>query len=344
MKLEYSLIFRRAAPLLVALAVSVPAWAKFGGLVKTKATFILRHPPAFYAPQRELRIEATSNDPDRVPVANHLREYLEQALTQQGFRLSPNASTVLQLTVVDASVLVAKQKRVERVSVRTGEHTVQDKKGKATVVEDCQDSDQALTYLASSGNVSIGLRVTDQNAQTLLASQQVVKTYQMASPIFGPPLCQGRVYDLDDRQLLNGDDILRLLVGQAVADLIPMIVGQDEPRTVLLAVDDELKPGNAAALAGDWQRALQTWQGAAVHGQPTEAARQYNLGVAYEVLASQAMKVWSLDTAAGNLDEAERRYRQALTLDPEEKYFRGTLERIQQERQVLEAQRSLVTR
>ena len=69
-----------------------------------------------------------------------------------------------------------------------------------------------------------------------------------------------------------------------------------------------------------------------------EAARQYNLGVAHQALAAVAMRNEDLDGAKEHLDAAEDEYKQALTLDPGEKYFRDTLERVQADRAVWKKQ------
>jgi hypothetical protein len=107
---------------------------------------------------------------------------------------------------------------------------------------------------------------------------------------------------------------------------------------VLLAVDTGLKPGNAQAVAGAWQDALDTWTNASARSKASEAARHYNLGVAHEVLAALNMHNWELNDASSHLFQAQESYSQALKLDPQEKYFRDTMARLQIERQLLQQQ------
>jgi tetratricopeptide (TPR) repeat protein len=105
----------------------------------------------------------------------------------------------------------------------------------------------------------------------------------------------------------------------------------------MLTVDNELKPGNSYAVAGNWQQAFDTWKSAAIKEKDRgkEAARQYNLGLAHEALAAEAMRNEKLEEANSHLNEAEKCYSQALSLDPGEKYFREILTRLQHDRGIL---------
>jgi hypothetical protein len=132
--------------------------------------------------------------------------------------------------------------------------------------------------------------------------------------------------------------ILSPMGDDAVREVLMLATGYDEPREVLLAVDGELKRGNAQAVAGDWKDALDSWTNASVRSRATEAARQYNRGVAHEVLAAMALHNWQLDDATSHLDQSQECYAQALKLDPKEEYFRNTMARLQADRQLLQQQ------
>ncbi len=98
-----------------------------------------------------------------------------------------------------------------------------------------------------------------------------------------------------------------------------------EPVEVLLAVDDELKPGNRLAEDQRFDLALTEWGRLSLKGDK-EAARLHNLGVAHEGLAYRS----PADDPAHkeHLEAAEQAYRRARELDPDEKYFKPPLERI----------------
>jgi hypothetical protein len=97
-----------------------------------------------------------------------------------------------------------------------------------------------------------------------------------------------------------------------------------DPVSVLLAVDGPLKDGNRLAEAGRFEAAVDAWS-RPLKGD-AEAARLHNLGVAHEGLAYQLP---SHDPRhRERLQRAQELYRQALALDPGEKYFGEPIERI----------------
>src|SRR5207245_1428548 len=109
-------------------------------------------------------------------------------------------------------------------------------------------------------------------------------------------------------------------------------------REVLLAVDDPLKSGDAQAVAGAWRDALDNWTKVSMRSRAAEAARQYNMGVAHEVMAAIAMGNWELNDATSHFYQSQECYSQALSLDPEEKYFRDTMARLQADQRLLQQQ------
>lgn len=324
----------------VATSIAIPAgWAKFG-IIKTRASFVMHHPPAFHAPGKQLTLEVTSLDPRGGPaVAPRLEQLLEQSLGKEDLKLMPGAPTVLQCAATEAAAQVERQKRSESVNVHVGEHTETDKEGKEKTVEDCKYKQVEVTYLVSSGRLSLNVTATDATSRSVLFTDAIHKEYKKESAVDGPKKCGGATYEAAGDQLRDPNAIFARLSELAATAVVRLAAGYDEPREALLAVDNELKAGNRDALSGNWDQALEKWTAASVRKQDTEAARQYNLGVANEVLAAAAMRAEALDKAASHLKEAEQCYQQALKLDPGEKYFRDTLVRLQRDRQVLERER-----
>lgn len=312
--------------------------AKFG-IIKTRVRFPVYHPPAFHAYGREIRVEVDSVDMRaQLMVAPLIQHLLEDGLAHENFNITPNARTLLRCTLTDASALLQTRARMQSINVLLGEHTEQSNSGNTKQVEDCKVQRSRVIYLVSSGHLAMEVRATDTKTQNLLMSQPVDRVYQQESPIAGPPKCRGAKYTMRQGQLQDSLAILNLLAEQAINDTLTLATGYDETREVLLAVDDELKPGNAQARAGAWQDALQTWTNTSVRSRKTEAARQYNLGVAHEVLAAMAMGNWALEEATSHLYEAQECYSQALKLDPGEKYFRDTMARLRAGQQLLQQQ------
>ncbi len=312
--------------------------AKFG-IIKTRVSFPVYHPPAFHAYGREMRVEVDSVDMrSQLMVAPLIQHLLEEGLAQQNLKVTPNARTLLRCTLTDAAASLQTMSRLESMNVSLGMHTEQGQNGKTKQVEDCKAQRVRVTYLISSGHLAMELKATDTRTQTLLMDQSVDRIYRQESPIGGPPKCRGANYGVRQGQLQDPLAILSLLSEQAINDTLSLATGFDEPREVLLAVDDELKPGNAQAKAGAWHEALETWTNTSTNTRETEAARQYNLGVAHEVLAAMAMRNWTLEDAASHLYAAQECHTQALKLDPDEKYFRDTVARLRADQQLLQQQ------
>ncbi len=331
-------VFLGVLPAILVIAVS--SWAKFG-VSKTRAEIMMRYPPAFHTPGRELQIRVSSIAPgSRGALAYRIQQLIEQALTRENFKVNSFARTSLEGSLNEAVASVEWQIRSASFRIHTGEHTEYDKKGKPKQVEDCKQQQVNVTYLVSSGDLSLNLTALDAKTQSVLFTELLQRTYHQESAIAGPKLCGNQAYTLSSDQLQDRRAILARLADQAVAATAAIVAGYDEPRSLLLAVDNELKPGNAQALGGNWRGALEVWKEAAItpDNPEKEAPRQYNLGVAHEALAVAAMRNDDLDGAKEHLDAAEDGYKQALTLDPGEKYFRDTLERLQADRAVLKKQ------
>ena len=311
-------------------------WAKFG-INKTRAVYMLPHPPAFYTPGRQLSLQVTSLDPrGGMVVVPPFRQMLHQLLMREDFNVTPRARTKLQCTVSEAIALVERQTRWESVNVHVGEHTEKDAKGKEKKVEDCRIQQAEVTYLVSSGSLAVHVTASDLTKQSVLFTLPVRRLYREESAVAGPQRCGGKGYGILSGQLQDPHAVLMRLSEEAMAAIIPPVAGFAESKDVLLAVDDELKPGNAHAQAGNWDRALALWEAASAPKPQTEAARQYNLGVAREALTGLALKTGDLEQAAAQLARAAEAHDRALTLDPNEKYFRDSVTRLFQVRQVLD--------
>ena len=311
-------------------------WAKFG-ITKTRAVYMVPHPPAFYTPGRELSLQVTSLDPrGGMVVVPPFRQMLHQLLMREDFNVTPRARTKLQCTVSEAIALVERQTRWESVNVHVGEHTEKDAKGKEKKVEDCRIQQAEVTYLASSGSLAVHVTASDLTKQSVLFTLPVRRLYRQESMVAGPARCGGKSYGILSGQLQDPHAILMRLSEEAMAAIIPPVAGFAESKDVLLAVDDELKPGNTHAQAGNWDRALALWEAASAPKPQTEAARQYNLGVAHEALTGLALKTGDLEQATAQLARAAEAHDRALMLDPNEKYFRDSVTRVFQVRPVLD--------
>jgi hypothetical protein len=255
---------------------------------------------------------------------------VSQALTQERFRLNPSAPTVLQGSLDEASASVDRERRPVSLNIRTGERIEKDKNGKEKKVEECKTQQVHAVFLTSRGRLVLNLTVAETASRTTLFSRTIERSYLVESMVDGPRLCGNRTYSISRDHLRYRGEILALLADQAAAETIRLATGYSEDREALLAVDNELKPGNALALAGNWPEAQSAWEGADIPAGDNEkqAARVHNLGVAREVMAVQAMREDRLGEAETLLNDADKSYAEAISLDSEEKYFKDPVDRI----------------
>ncbi|MGA9060977.1 MAG: hypothetical protein WB341_04835 [Terracidiphilus sp.] len=123
-------------------------------------------------------------------------------------------------------------------------------------------------------------------------------------------------------------DVRARLILDAVQQIAEHLVNTNESVDVLLAKKDgPLEEGDKDAVAGLWERALETFETAPAFSKPEEDAyRLYDIGVAYEALAYQAEDE---KAAMKYLDQAAINYGKAIDAKPNEKYFLEPQKRIE---------------
>ena len=135
-----------------------------------------------------------------------------------------------------------------------------------------------------------------------------------------------------DSEDLNGptdSEMRAYLMQDAVQRIAEHIVNTDEKVEVFLAKQKgPLEEGDKQAVAGLWERALETFETAQPSPKPEEDAyRLYNTGVAYEALAYQAEDP---KAAMKYLDEAAIDYGKAIDAKKGEHYFLEPQRRIEE--------------
>jgi hypothetical protein len=133
---------------------------------------------------------------------------------------------------------------------------------------------------------------------------------------------------------------LKIDLVQDIATRVAALVGYtSDPVQMMLAVNGELKDGNRLAQAGQFEDALVRWSSHPLKG-GAEAARLHNMGVAHEATAYR-LPIRSPEHR-NELGLARDLYKKATDLDPGEKYFKQSLQRIAVSLEYAEAVRSLV--
>jgi hypothetical protein len=118
------------------------------------------------------------------------------------------------------------------------------------------------------------------------------------------------------------------LINDVVRQIASHVVNTNETIEVFLARDKgPIEEGDRDAMAGLWQRALETFETAPqLPKREEDAYRLYDIGVAYEALAYKAEDPKS---AMKFLDEAAINYGKAIDAKPAEKYFLEPQKRIE---------------
>ena len=124
-------------------------------------------------------------------------------------------------------------------------------------------------------------------------------------------------------------ELRALLINRAVGKIAAHIVNTSETVEVYLAKQrGALDEGDKLAIAGLWERALETFETAKPDPKPVEDAyRLYDTGVAYEALAYKAEDP---KAAMKYLDEAAIDYGKAIDSRPSEHYFLEPQRRIEE--------------
>jgi tetratricopeptide (TPR) repeat protein len=196
------------------------------------------------------------------------------------------------------------------------------------------------TYTRVTGTLRVSIEVRNASGQSL-TSDNVVAKYDREFDSAGNLSSEGvkgtvtsawrRLRGGPDSDELDGptDAQMRaLLMQDAVRKIAEHVVNTNESVDVFLARQrGPLEDGDKQAVAGLWEKALETFETAQPSPKPEDDAyRLYNIGVAYEALAYQAEDP---KAAMKYLDEAAIDYGKAIDAKKGEHYFLEPQRRIE---------------
>jgi hypothetical protein len=131
----------------------------------------------------------------------------------------------------------------------------------------------------------------------------------------------------DESKPPTDPELRQKLMAMAVKQMAAHVVNTDESIEVYLAKDKSFDDGDKDAVAGLWERALETFETAQpLPKKEDDAYRLYNIGVADEALGYQAQDP---KAAMKLLDDAAIQYGKAIDARPDEKYFLEPQKRIE---------------
>jgi hypothetical protein len=195
-------------------------------------------------------------------------------------------------------------------------------------------------YTRITGQLNVSLQVKDGSGG-LLISDNISATYDQEFDSAGNSTRNGMFSSVtgtfgrmkggqksEDANPPTPAELRSRLIMDAVQQIAEHLVNSDEKIEVLLAQKaGPLDEGNKAALAGLWERALETYETATPFPKPEDDAyRLYNIGVAYE---AQAYGASDEKMTMKYLDQAAINYGKAIDAKPSEKYFVDPQKRIE---------------
>lgn len=301
----------------ISLAAASLAAGDFGKITQHKVGLIVARPPDVLLRGKSIavRIEAgeRSFTEGQTLVAN-----LQSALAAE-FTPSPKPDSTVALTVTAWSAPKPQfETLTESRNVKVGKKTVM-LFGKATEVDDIQLRNVPVKYFFASGSLTVAGTTTDQSG-TVLDTFQAPTEYKLRQEM--------EVNGVSNNRSVPTFDQLRLsLVLNATRLVARRYIKTNETLEARLAVDKELRDGNELAMAGQWDRAIAQWNGAAL--KKNQGDRLFNMAVGYEALAyAKYDKTRDVTEAAPLFTKAIELYGKAIQVDPEEKYFRQARERV----------------
>jgi hypothetical protein len=148
---------------------------------------------------------------------------------------------------------------------------------------------------------------------------------------------------VDRNQLPNEPQILDAMIAGVAEPFLERYCRGKESIEVRLAVDDELRPANELAKAGQWPRAAEMWS--AVEPKKFPGDRLHNLGVAYE---STFYELYWRGENPEKLEaawlQAKKFHDDAIGRDPKEKAHSFAQERLRSGRQLMDRLRAALER
>jgi hypothetical protein len=294
------------------------------GTAKDKVTLLRKLPALVHLPGDSIAVRVTGRN-DQSELARDLQSMLEAEITKDDPRLridehAPSAIVTCRITDFSHPQPTA----TTRPSLAVGKNAA-----------------KTQSYLRVTGSLSIAFQ-TRSAGGAQLSSDNVTAKYDREFDSSGNSVSEGvkgtvtsawkRVTGGAASEDLNPPtdaELRALLINRAVEKIAAHIVNTSETVEVYLAKQrGALDEGDKQAIAGLWERALETFETATPDPKPTEDAyRLYNTGVAYEALAYKAEDP---KAAMKYLDEAAIDYGKAIDSRPGEHYFLEPQRRIEE--------------
>lgn len=283
---------------------------------KLSAQVRIVRPPTILLTGRTLAIQQRA--PVHEPELQQLGIAIEHGLVSE-FSPAENGKPDLTLTygvIGYQPILVRTYTQAENRYIQVGTKAGKDIFGKPAQTPVYDNRNVPVEYFEARGGLSLEVVVKDSSGvirDSFSPSKDYL--YKMVIAENGQSKLGRGV--LPTRESLTGE-----MIGTVVQQVSARYTKTYETFTAPLAVDDELRPGDAYAIAGNWQAALNSWKSALMR--KNQADQLYNEALAYEALASAAFdQTRSIEDSEPTFQLAVKNYQAAMQEDPGEKNYRA---------------------
>lgn len=298
----------------------IPAQGQGFGKTHKKVTLHRKLPAAVRLTGTTLNVKSGARDPRNAEIAQQLTTVLETELLKNDRNLQIDSNhpvTVISCVITNFSV----------PPVQAVDKTVlaQDKLGK-----DPRNLQQSEKFNRVTGSMDVSYRATSggRTIDTDNLTAKYAEDFEQGTGRKGDKSWSDvlkKPFEKMDPSKNTADqgqptpgEVQQKLLHEIASQIAVRLVNTDEPVEVFLA-RGKLDSANKLAEAGLWTRNLETLeQMTSFASRDDEAYRLYNIGVAYEALAYEAVDP---KTARKYLDEAAINYGKAIDDRPAERYF-----------------------
>lgn len=316
---------------------AAPVHAQSFGMAKVKVTLDRKLPALTHLPANTIQVNVTSASGMGADVAGDLGPQLSAELLKDNPQLQQAASNPAVTITAQVTNYAPPQR-----AVVTGAAPAAD-------ILASRGQVQTENYLRITGSLNLafqvktsaGANVVSDNIAVSYDQQFNVAGQNTASPsggMFGS--VAGSAVNAFHRHNNSNNsggadadkpptdaELRQALMTKAVKQMAAHVVNTDESIDVYLAKDKSFDDGDKAAVAGLWERALETFETAQpLPRKEDDAYRLYNIGVADEALGYAAQDP---KAAMKLLDDAAIQYGKAIDAKPDEKYFLEPQKRIE---------------
>ena len=318
------MVARNVMVLGVLAAVLAPAGQFKCGRLRTSEDVVvlsIPHPPDALLRAKNLRIVWESSG--SFQKAEQVRNLIEQALAKEFGFTDPNPDATMTLSLLSFEPVAEKRyTQNESRPMKVGEKPTYDKNGKQTgTVDIIENRVVPVEYWEATGSLKINAGVLDKS-RAAIDSFAATGSYKNKIELSVAGESKRGAGSVDSVGSIENN-----MMDRIAAQMRRRYTATFDPVRVMLACDNDLRPANKLAQAGQWKAALDGWKSTTL--KKNGADQTFNIAVATEASAyAEYARTQNLEDMLPPFKTAMDLYEQALNADPQEKYMRQQRDRL----------------